>query len=740
MREPSPLRHHRLWRAVRRRSLPILGLALAVGVLAALLVQSLEPVYQSSTTLLVDLGPDDRWLAGDDAAAEVCPRPPAGADSMSTQVQLLRSRALAERVADSLGLWTHPELDPRQAGNGIARLLPGLRSLMPARFLGPGDGEPANEARARQGVVDALERGLEVEPIADSDLIRIAYQASVPRLAAQVAAALANVYIELGKQGRLEAADRGASLLTQRLQELRAQSQAAELKVERLRERQGAGKGGGADRLSDLELDRLAGRVAEARAQRDRLRLELEQTRALANLNDAELVTHPAAIRNPVIQALKTEEVRAARLVSTLGERYGPLHPRMIAARADLEDIQSKLRSEIDATIAAVEKRYQGAETSASQLEQELDELRSDPQENGPMAPALGLLERDAETRRALYEALSRRLDAVKLGRELEGANARVIDGAQVPSRPIWPRKLPLVAGAVGLALSIGLLLAALEGLRDRTLKSATDLERYSTLPVLGTVPLLGRRSLKRATPQRTYSTQPGSDYAEEIRTLRSQVRALGPDEAHGVLLLTSTRAGEGATTVAINLAEALGRLERVLLVDADLRRASIGGRLGLAPDAPGLSNLIAGDSTIEQCLHGIDGSGVAVLPAGVAPPDPLECLSSGRFDEILGDLRQRYDRILLDAAPGEAGSDSLVLARRSDAVLFVVQADAVPRERVQAVLERLQRVQAPLIGAVLNQVDVTTGSHRASTGGQGYGGYGAAVDTGADRSGTRQS
>ena len=740
MREPSPLPVDRLWRAVRRRSLPILGLALAVGVLAALIAQSIEPIYQSSTTLLVDLGPGDRWAAGDDAGAQVCPRAPAAADSLSTQVQLLRSRALAERVADRLGLWTHPGLDPRLAGNGVSRLLPGLRSLVPARLAGSGDGGPTSEAGARQGVLDALERGLEVEPIADSDLIRIAYRASDPRLAAQVAAAFADVYIELGKQDRLEAADRAASLLTRRLQELRAQSEAAELKVERLRERQVAGNDGGAARSSDLELDRLAGRVAEARAQRDRLRLELEQTRALANLNDAELVTHPAAVRNPVIQALKAEEVRAERLVSTLGERYGPLHPRMIAARADLEDIQAKLRSEINATIAAVEKRYQGAETNASQLERELDELRSDPQENGPTASTPGLLERDAETRRALYESLSDRLNAVNLGRELQGAGARVIDGAQVPGQPIWPRKLPLVAGAVGLALSIGLLLAALEGLRDRTLKNATDLERSSTLPVLGTVPLLGRRSLKEAAPQRTYSAQPGSDYAEAIRTLRSQVRALGPDEAHGVLLLTSTLPGEGATTVAINLAEALGRLERVLLVDADLRRPAIGARLGLAPDAPGLSSLIAGDSTIEQCLHGIDGSGVAVLPAGVPPPDPLECLSSGRFDEILGDLRQRYDRILLDAAPGEAGSDALVLARRSDAVLFVVQANAVPRERVQAVLDRLQRVQAPLIGAVLNQVEVTTGNRRAPTGGQGYGTYGAAMDKGADRSGTLQS
>jgi polysaccharide biosynthesis transport protein len=143
-----------------------------------------------------------------------------------------------------------------------------------------------------------------------------------------------------------------------------------------------------------------------------------------------------------------------------------------------------------------------------------------------------------------------------------------------------------------------------------------------------------------------------------------------------------------------------------VLLVDADLRRASVGTRLGLTAEAPGLSNLVAGTATLDECIHSVDGTTLHCLPSGLLPPNPLELLSSQRFQQTLEELEQRYDRIVLDSAPAQAVSDALVLSRLCNAVVFVIRADATPRQLAQLAIKRLGRADAPLIGAVLNQFD----------------------------------
>lgn len=262
------------------------------------------------------------------------------------------------------------------------------------------------------------------------------------------------------------------------------------------------------------------------------------------------------------------------------------------------------------------------------------------------------------------------------------------------------------MAVSVALALLAGVGLAAIRERLDRSLKSAEDLQQHTQLAILGTVPLLDRRARKRTPPERTFLERPESGFAEAIRTVRSGVLLSGSETPRRVMLVTSAVPGDGSTTVAVNLAAALAPLERVLLVDANLRRPSIGAKLGLSADAPGLCNLVAGSAGIDACVHGIEGASLDVLPAGVLVPNPLELLSSGAFAQTLADLEKRYDRIVLDSAPTQAVSDALVLSRLCNAVVLVVRADATPRPLVQLAVERLNQMHTPLIGAVLNQLD----------------------------------
>ena len=693
------------WRIIRRYWAQILGLALAVGLLAGLIAQSLEPVYQSSTTILIDTSRRGFSPVQDDAVN--------GWYSflstqtyLQTQILLLQSQALATSVADRLNLWSNPEFDPRQEAPRRARFQMNLSGIFPNWAADPGVKTVIPEADARRSVIAALSGNVKAEILPDSDMVRISFSARDPELAASVAAAYADAYIEFGLETRLETVKKAASWLTKRLDGMRSQVDTSERKLQSYREQQGLIDVKGDLDLTDRELNDLAQRLVEARARKEGLGNEFDQVRKLRDLDSTELSSNAVVTRNPIIQTLKTEEVRAERNASELAGRYGAQHPKLVSARSDLNTIRAKLRAEIDNTIAAVKKEYDIAKSRTDQLQREFDAMKARVQDVTRKEFTLRSLDREVESNRQIYDMFLTRFKETDLGADVESTNARVIDAALVPTTPIRPRKTRIIVVAVVLALLIGVGLAVLEDHLDNTLKDAEEVENHTQLATLGTVPLLNRRGIRNAPPERIFFDSPKSDFAEAIRTVRTAVVLSGLDDPHRVVLVTSTVPGEGKTTIAINLAAALGQLERVLLIDADLRRSSVAQRLGLAAEAPGLSNLVAGTATLDECIHPMEGTKLHLLPAGLLPPNPLELLSSQRFQQTLGDLEQRYDRIVLDSAPAQAVSDALVLSRLCNAVVFVVRADTTPRQLVQLAIKRLHRVDAPLIGVVLNQFD----------------------------------
>jgi succinoglycan biosynthesis transport protein ExoP len=701
-RLPGQLAVSTAWRAVRRRWGRILALALAVGILAALIASALEPVYRSTVALLVDpqargigVGQDDRgghWLAQW-----------SGDRYLRTQTMLIRSQALAQQVAERLDLWGQPGLDPRRKAPSRAPLELNPASWLPSWLPTP-KSESLSEAQTRQAVVEALTRSVDAEAVPDSQILRISFDARDPELAARVATAYADAYIELGLETRLETIKKAATWLGGRLDGLREKLEASESALQHYRESEGLVDTDGGPNLAEKELSEVSGRLVESRARCEDLDREYAQASKAADLDGSELAAHPLVARNPVLQTLKADEVQAERNVAELGKRYGDLHPKMLAARSDLETLKAKMRAEIDSTIQGVKTERDTACSRADQIQRDFDQAKSKVQEVKRKESRLRALRRDVETDRQLYELFLARFKEADQGTDLESTNARVIDPARVSGSPVSPRRTEVVGAAVLGALVLGVLLALLEDRLDNTLKTAEDLEAWTGLPTLGAVPL--RQGRRRVPAERCFLEAPKSDFAEAIRTVRTAVVLSGLDEPHRVVLVTSTVPGEGKTTVAINLALAMSQVERVLLLDADPRRASIGAKLGLPADSPGLSALVAGTAPLEDCIQRLEGAELDVLPAGVLPANPLELLTSHRFAETLAELKGRYDRVVLDSAPAQAVSDALVLSRLCDAVILVVKADSAPRDLVQLAVKRLRRVDAPLIGTVLGHFD----------------------------------
>ncbi|MNQ78874.1 Tyrosine-protein kinase YwqD [compost metagenome] len=189
-------------------------------------------------------------------------------------------------------------------------------------------------------------------------------------------------------------------------------------------------------------------------------------------------------------------------------------------------------------------------------------------------------------------------------------------------------------------------------------------------------------------------------------------------DDPHKILVVTSSIPGEGKSTVAANLACALGQMEKVLLIDADMRRPTMAKNFGFAVGTPGLANLIAGTAKLEECVKHIEG--IDMLSAGAVPPNPLELLSSARFEKVVEFLRSKYDRIVIDSPPTQAVSDALVLGTLANALIYVVKSEATPIPLVQKGIGQLLQNNAPVTGIVLNQVDIK----KAQKQGYSYGGY----------------
>lgn len=392
------------------------------------------------------------------------------------------------------------------------------------------------------------------------------------------------------------------------------------------------------------------------------------------------------ALNAKQLQDLSERQIQAQFKLSEISKRYGPKHPAYVQTKLELDEAEMALKQARKTAIAVARKEFR------------LQELM-----------------REAETNRNLYDTFFTRIKEANQARQLETANARVVDAAVVSSIPVKPNKKLTMALAFVLSLMLGVLLAFLLDYLDSTFKGAEDVEARLGVPMLGLLPI-AKSKKKSEFAQPVFLEEGMHGFAEAMRTVRTGVMLSSIDSPHQVVVVTSSVPGEGKTTTSLNLALAMGQMERVLLIDADMRRPSVAKACGIPGSSPGLSNLVAGSADLEQCIHHLPDGNIDVLTAGLIPPNPLELLSSKRFREVLTQLSEQYERIVIDSAPTLAVSDALVLATLANAVIYVVKSDSTAFHTARNGIQRLQRVHAPLSGVILNQVNFTKASK--------YGGY----------------
>ncbi|MCV6625301.1 MAG: polysaccharide biosynthesis tyrosine autokinase, partial [Cellvibrionaceae bacterium] len=288
---------------------------------------------------------------------------------------------------------------------------------------------------------------------------------------------------------------------------------------------------------------------------------------------------------------------------------------------------------------------------------------------------------------------------------DLNTANARIVDPAVVPVIPAKPKKSLIAALALVVSGMFAVMCAFLLEALNNTIKTTDDIEHKLQASMLGLLPLL--KKAKSGASYKAFIDSRDQGFSEAVRTIRTGIVLSSLDSPHKTLSVSSTCPGEGKTSTAISLACSLGQMEKTLLIDADMRRPSIGRALGLDRKKPGLSALVAGTADLSDCIQPYAEGDIDVMLAGLIPPNPLELLSSKRFAQALRVLEDKYERIVIDLPPCQAVSDALAIAPLVGAMVYVVKADSTSATQVKAGLKRLRDINAPLVGVVLNQVDL---------------------------------
>jgi capsular exopolysaccharide synthesis family protein len=685
---------------LRKNLSSILGFAVVTSAVVILIVFNMRPTYEGTATLLIEADTTNVVSIN-----QVYDFGMGKSQYYATQFAILSNKDLTRRVIRKNQKAFEVYFDQEY----------------PSTWRGMFENIFPNHETREDKMADFFTSNLSIDPIKDTQLVKISYDAKDATLAATLANDLAGAYIEKSTEDRLDMTKQAASWLAGKVEGLKEKLDESEQSMQAYRESEDLVDIDGVSTLIAKELDEASAKLAEARQARTEAENIVSQIDQLPDRNNIEaLSSSPAVLKDGLVQKFKDEEGVAEQKLSELSKRYGDQHPNIIAARSDLETAKKNTAARVLKVVDGLRKECEVAVATETSLTKQMADLKDKAQMLNRKQYKLDELSREVDVNRQLYDTFFNRIKETSEAMDIKTTNARIVDPAIASSNPIKPKRALLSVLAVIMSLMTGILVTFLREALDSTIRNRDDVLFKLHSYLLGVLPLLKDQD-KAGNAGLEFSRNSASSFAEAVRTIRTGVVLSGLDHPYKILLVTSSIPGEGKTTAAANLAAAFGQTGKTLLIDADMRRPALAKNLGIPLSSPGLSNLVAGNAEPEACIHRVESIGIDVIPAGIVPPNPLELLSSKRFSSVLAGLEKNYDRIIIDSAPCAVVSDALILSTFANAVIYVVKAESISINAVKSGLSRLRETKAPLAGVILNRVDI---EKAAKYGDAYYGGY----------------
>jgi len=660
-----------------RKRWRIPAITLVLGAAIAFVYTIRQPkIYEASCSLVLEeRGP--QILQGVQDVVELGSR---SWEFMETQLRIIRSQQIAQRVLDRVG---SPPTSPDVPG----------------------------PPPSRQAQVQALLGQVKVTSIRQSRIATVTARDRDPDRAARVANAFADAYVEGNLDYKLEGARSASSWLGEQTVDLRKKLEDSELALYQFKKERGLLDLGLDDRqgMNRLNVQTLNAKLTDIKAKR----IEAESIRKLilAAKNDmAEKESLPEIRDNPVVTKLRENHLDLLKIKADLESRYGEKHPKIDNIQQQIQATRREYNRELDEVLKAFDKKYQAIVDTEAALNKWMHQEKSQALDLAKLEVQYRPMARDAENNAKVFGQVTQRQKEVDLTGLQRANNVRVLDRAPPPRGPVSPRLSTNLPLGIALGLLLGLMLAfAIEAL-DNTVKTPEAAEELVGAPLLGVLPRLtdAKQQPIEEAPSRdlTVHREPTSVAAEACRSIRTNLMFLSAQKEVQLFVVTSPGPRDGKTTAAISLAITMAQAgARVLLIDTDLRKPRIHKSFGLNADK-GVSTAIVGEATLKAVIVHSEIPNLDVLPCGPIPPNPAELLHTERFREILAKCRGEYDRVILDSPPTGPVTDPAIIGSLADGVVLVLRAGHTTREAALHARRHLADAGARILGLVVNQTD----------------------------------
>ncbi len=706
---------------ILRRHLGLVAAATLIVIAAAIVfIGMITPLYTATATVLID--PRRATVAETNSQPQ---QTSFGTDdaSIESQVLLVQSLAVMQRVVELLHLAEDPEF--------VAK--PGVLNTIRKFIVSdspPAGASPATVAKAK--AVEILQKRTRVVRQRVTFMVDINVSAADAAKAATIANAIADAYLVEQVRSKYDATRIAAGWLDRQIADLKARVLASDKAVADFRAANNLNIAQGVT-VNDQQITDLNNKLIEARAETAEARARFDQVQQIAK-SGADPGALTEALSSNIIVQLRTQYAELTKNAADLSSRYGPRHPMVVAAHAQVRDSQRLINDEVKRILQSRRHNYEVAAARVASLERSLDALQNVSTVSGQARVRLSELQRETDANRTLYESFLARYKEASAQESLELPEARIVARAEAPLRPSFPKAGLVLALAGGLGLGLGAVLALLRDYLDPRVKTLDQAEVASGVPGIAAIPLVnvrelahmaksGRRELPRYDPRRArllpaalqpplmrYAVErPTSLFTEAVRAVRLAIQQTSRSESTRVVLITSAVDGEGKTTLAANLALAFATIGvKTVLVEGDLRNPELSR--SLCPRvSSGLLQVAMGEIPLHQALLVDPTTNLSVLPSPVAGAmgASVDFASSVHMGLVLNALRSHYDMIIVDAPPLIPVVDGRVIAELADRVVLAMRWDHTPLDLIGRATGLLEAVRDRVVGTVLTQVDL---------------------------------
>lgn len=712
VKEDALIDVQKLLQIVRRRFwIMVLTFVLTVVAVTALTVR-MTPVFTTSTRVIVD----SRDTSVVEGFREGISTTTAAID---TEVQVIRSRTLLSKVVDRLQLQTLPEFNPslyvdpdaepglvQRAKNFVKGVLPG----------GSNDGAPAvietaeeKAAREFETAVSILSGKVNVTRVGATYIIDILATSESPTLAAQIADTVAKEYEVDQLNAKFEANKRETGFLEEKLGALREEVRQAESAVTSYMIAYDLTSADGSS-IAEQEITRVTTDLTTA---------EADLAAAEARLSNVRSIVARGGRTDGISEVLESAvigELRRQRAViegqrAELAIRYGPRHPEILRIQSEAADIRNQIDAEVGRIVSSLESEVDVVESRVRSLRANRQRLNSQLAQDNRAQVGLGELEREAESKRLVYQRYLETNNEQGSTENYAQADARILSPAAIPTSPSFPRtKLNIALGMIlGGMLAAGL--ALLAELLDNYFSTPEDIERMFGESAIGSIPLLTKLKSfgkKEMSPADYLIANPLSAFAESVRNLRASIIFADLDKESKTVSITSSLPDEGKTSMTY----CLGRMSamsgaRTIIIDGDFRRRQLTEVIGFEPERGFIEHLF-GEVTLDEATYIDEQTGLHILPLTNARNTPRDVFGSKAFDTLIESLKDSYDLIVIDTGPILLMAESRVIASKTDQVIVVAKWRSTSRWTVQETLKILNDFNANIAGIAMTFVDMS--------------------------------